>query len=880
MRKIRRSRFAQAMSLLLLAPMLGLPCTTLAQSVDDDALFEMLDAPPAAESSETVVPADAPAAPPAEAPAAAAPYDEVIPVTTEPVAAPPAPTPPKRAARAIEEVVVTARRTAESQQDVPIAISAMSSDDLRREAINSPQDLQGRVPSLLVGAGSQMRNTETPTIRGQGAQFGASPGVVIYLGEVPLASDPVANYQGGAGKFFDLSNVQVLKGSQGTLFGRNTTGGALLLEPQKPLPEWSGLLRAGAMSLAGEDAISGQTYEAVLNAPIVGDTLMARVGGQIYQRDGFTHDVETGKDYDSKNYWTARLGLLWKPGERVENYLMGYWSDSDDHGTATVIERVNRQGLNRAIPGAIGLGVVSTLIPGIDLAQVANLGCLMLNAFGPSRNCGQDIVAEQAARGPRRVQLSGDPNDILRTGAVVDKFSLQLSDDLTLVNIASYSVMEHSYRWDLDGSRAEFNEFINPSDLLQADVKTLTEELQLQGKAFEGALNYVVGGYYESTEAVGDIVAKSLLFVDVTQQYEQEKTSWAPFAQASYDLGNAVESLSGLSLTLGARHTTDRTEVDASIRQLALGLIPLVNKSFQAEVENTEWTWTAGLDYKLDSGLVYGKISRGYKTGGVAPIAVNPDHYRYDPEYVLNYELGRKADFQIGEMPVRLNTAVYYTDYTGLQKAGIDAYVDPANPSPVPQLGQAIFNVGSAWVAGFEMDLTMPLSENFTFLATYGYTEAKYEEFSFEYNGATPQLDCSGEEITRGNTVDFACIPFQDIPKHQFSLSGRYLLPLASSVGEVEGALTYAYVSRKYSGQSSPPEAEPGAWLPSVGLLNGSLSWSNIFGSSFSAQLFGTNLLDERYRIANSNQWNLTYFQSSIWSEPRVIGLNLSYHWQ
>ncbi|HSW12069.1 MAG TPA: TonB-dependent receptor plug domain-containing protein [Solimonas sp.] len=876
-----------------LCPLLACPVIAMAQETapqeaetpastfpDDAALEELLASP---ETPETTPPAEAAAAPKANAAAAAQPEPDapldLIPLPEQAAALPPA-APAKKAPRStIEEIVVTARRTAESQQDVPIAISAMSSDDLRREQINSPQDLQGRVPSLLVGSGSQMRNTETPTIRGQGAQFGASPGVVIYLGEVPLPSDPVANYQGGAGKFFDLSNVQVLKGSQGTLFGRNTTGGALLLEPQKPQEELSGSLRAGAMSLSGEGGLTGHSYEAVLNTPIIGETLLARIGGQVYQRDGFTRDVVTGKDYDSKDYWTARLGLLWHPSERIENYLMGYVSDSHDNGTAIVIERVNREGLNRAIPGAIGLGVLSTLLPGLDLAQTANLGCLALNAFGPSTNCGQDIVDEQAARGVRRVQLSGDPNDILKTGAVVDKFSFELTDELTLVNIASYSTLEHSYRWDLDGSRAQFNEFINPDDMLQADVQTTTEELQLQGTAFDDKLQYAVGGFYESTDAKGRIVAKSLLFVDVDQQYELEKTSFAPFAQGTYDLGGIFDSLSGLSLTVGARRTTDKTAVSASIQQLALGLVPLVDKDFQSEIENSEWTWTAGLDYKIGEQLVYGKVSRGYKTGGIAPIAVNPDHYTYEPEYVINYELGQKADFEIGGMPVRLNSAIYYTDYTGLQKAGIDAYVDPSNPSPVPQLGQAIFNVGSAWVAGFEMDLTVQPSPGLTLLATYGYTEAEYEEFSFGYNGATPQLDCSGQEVARGGTVELSCIPFQDIPKQQFSLSGRYLLPLDPAVGDVEASMTYAHTSRKYSGQSSPPEAEPGAYLPAVGLLNGSLSWSRVFGSSFSAQLFGTNLTNELYRISNSNQWNLTYFQSSIYSEPRIIGMNLSYEW-
>jgi iron complex outermembrane receptor protein len=806
----------------------------------------------------------------------------VIPLTEE---TPPdtAPTTTATARRTIEEIVVTARRAEENIQDVPVAISAMSADDLRREQINSAQDLQGRVPSLVVNSNSQMRNTETPTIRGQGATFGSSPGVVIYMGEVPLPSDPVANYQGGPGKFFDLSNVQILKGSQGTLFGRNTTGGALLLEARKPEEDWSGALRGGAVALDGEGTLNGQSYEAVLNAPLIGDRLLARIGGQIYQRDGFTKDVVTGKDYDNKDYWTGRVGLLWRPTDRIESYLLVNYADSHDNGTAVVFEEINREGLNQAIPGAIGLGNLTRIIPGIDLAQTANLGCIALNVFAPSTNCGRDIAEEQAARGIRSVQISGDPNDILKTGAAVNKLSFSLSDTLSLVNIASYSTMKHSYRWDLDGSRAEINEFINPDDLYSADIRTFTQELQLQGSAAEGALSYIVGGYYEDTEALGDVVAKSLIFVDVDQSYEQNKRSLAGFMQGTYDLGSVFETLSGLSLTLGARYTQDKTSGTASIRQLAVGLIPLADNTFDAEVESSEWTWTAGLDYKLDTEnsqtLLYGKVSRGYKTGGIAPISVVPERYTYSPEFVLNYEVGQKSDFDVFRIPVRLNTAIYYTDYTDLQKAGIDAYVPPNSVSPVPQLGQSIFNVGAAWVSGLELDLTIQPWQGAALIGTYGYTRAEYEDFKLAYTGASPQLDCSGESVQSGGIVDFTCSPFQTTPEHQFSISGRSFLPISEALGFLEASLTYTWTDEQYSA-SPPPDAEPGAWLPSFGLLNASLTWSRIMGSRLGMQLFGTNLQNRVWRISNSNQWNLTYFKASMWSEPRIVGLNLSYDWE
>jgi iron complex outermembrane recepter protein len=842
---------------------------------DTDFLYEALGLP---DDGAQDAPADAPAQTRKDDSAL---YDVIpVPASPPPEASPPDPVTSRRY---IEEIVVTARRAEENLQDVPVAISAMSADDLRREQINSAQDLQGRIPSLVVNSNSQMRNTETPTIRGQGATFGSGPGVVIYMGEVPLPSDPVANYQGGPGKFFDLSNVQILKGSQGTLFGRNTTGGALLLEPRKPQEGWSGALRGGTVALDGQGNLNGRNYEAVLNVPLVSETLLARVGGQVYQRDGFTRDVVTGKDYDSKDYWMARVGLLWRPADSVENYLLAYHSDSHDNGTAVVFEEINREGLNRAIPGAIGLGNLTQIIPGIDLAQVANLGCLALNVFGPSTNCGQDIADEQAARGIRSVQLSGDPNDILKTGAVVDKLRIAVSDTVSLVNIASYSTMKHSYRWDLDGSRAAINEFINPDDVYEADVRTFTEELQFQGSALDGGLSYIVGGYFEDTKALGEIVAKSLIFVDVNQQYEQKKRSLAGFVQGTYDLGTAFAPLSGLSVTLGARHTRDETSGTASIRQLALGLLPLVDKSFEAKVASAEWTWTAGLDYKFGSdfsgNLLYGKVSRGYKTGGIAPISVVPERYTYAPEFVLNYEVGQKSDFEIFRMPVRLNTAIYYTDYTDLQKAGIDAYVPPNSVNPVPELGQSIFNVGSAWVSGLELDVTIQPWQGAALIGTYGYTRAEYKDFKLDYTGASPQLDCTGEEIQSGGVVDFTCSPFQTTPEHQFSVSARSMLPISQTMGYLEASATYTWTARQYSA-SPPPDAEPGAWLPSFGLLNASLTWSRVFGSRLSLQLFGTNLENKVWRISNSNQWNLTYFKASMWSEPRIVGLNLSYDWE
>ncbi|HSW13771.1 MAG TPA: TonB-dependent receptor plug domain-containing protein [Solimonas sp.] len=843
----------------MVAALAGLcvPFAAAAQAAESSELDELLE--------ESVAPAT-----PAEEQQAA----EVLPVIQVPQpeaplkkAAAPAP-----ALRQIEEIVVSARRVAESQQDVPVAISAMSADDMRRDAINSPQDLQGRVPSLVVGTSSQMRNTEAPAIRGQGTDFGSSPGVIIYFAETPQPSDPIASNQGGPGKFLDLSNIQILKGSQGTLFGRNTTGGAMLLEPRKPEEGFSGSLRAEGTSF------SGRGYEGVLNLPLISDKLLTRAAVKVFERDGFTSDVATGKDYDNKNFWTSRLGISFKPTDGVENYLLAYYTDSDDNGTGAVIEEINREGLNQGIAASAGLGVLSQ-IPGLDLSQTANLGCLVLNTFGPSTNCGQDILDEQNARGDRRVQLSGDPKDIIKTGGVIDHFNWQLDDELMLRNVASYSTFRHYYRWDIDGSRAAFTDYAPPDDKFEADLDTITEELQLQGSALDGKLRFVAGGYYEASKIKGYSEATALFIQNVVAIYEMEKQSYAPFAQATYDLGGVSESLSGLSLTAGARYTFDETKIQATFVQTALGLLPLVNDAFGDTVEDSALTYTLGLDYKFDSHLVYGKVSRGYKTGGVAPISVNPDHRSYEPEYVLNYEIGQKSDFTILDMPARINSSIYYTDYTDLQKSGTDTYLAPNQVNLTPTVGVTVFNVGKAAIMGFEFEGTLRPTDSLTLLATFGYTRAEYKQFDLLIGDILPHLDCTGAEVEKGDIAELSCVPVQNTPRSQYSLSARYLLPVAESAGQVEGAITYAWTDQRYGAQTTLPEAEPGAWLPAYGLLNASLGWSQIFGTNFDVQLVGTNLTDEKYRLSNSSVWNLTFFRSSIYSEPRIIGLQVGYRW-
>jgi iron complex outermembrane recepter protein len=776
--------------------------------------------------------------------------------------------------RSLEEIVVTARRRAENQQDVPVAITAFSSQALQREQINSMQDLRGRVPSLTIGGSGQQRNSESPTVRGQGGNFGASPSAILYYAEVPLPADFPFNGQGGPGAFFDLSNVQVLKGPQGTLFGRNTTGGALLLDPVEPSNDLGGSVSAQGSSY------SGQQYEAIANVPIVDDTLMARAGFQTTKRNGFTEDFASGNDLDNEDYWTSRLGITWRPTDRIENYLLGYYTNSKNNGTGLVIEDYNEYGLNNGFPatiaGVIGIpadqlsnppwpNILSGLfgVPPSTFQDPNNIGCNLLNAKTGSTNCGQDIVAEQQQRGPRRIETSLTPNEKIETGAAIDHFSFELNDSLTLRNIASYTFFQRSFNWDADGSVAQLQDLATPDGVRSYDIGQITEELQLQGTALNEKLEYVVGGYYQKIEPKGDQEQMiTAFFISLApQQYEIEQESYAPYLQATYDLSGLSSSLEGFSVTGGVRYTKDKINGFSSS-----GDAPHAEK-----LNYEEPTYTIGLDYTFDSHLLYGKFSRGYKAGGFSTTAVVPADYTYDPEYVDSYEIGQKSDFAIGTVPARVNSALYYTDYQDMQRAGVD--VNGTN------IGSAIFNVGKASIYGAEVEAMVEPIEGLRLSVNYSYMHAEYDQFELSNNGSLPIVDCTGNAVPKGGVEQLDCAPFQNAPDHQFAVTTSYDLPLDASYGLVNASMTYAWTDNMYLSPYSLPQVEPGAWLESNGLLNASVSWNGIMGSAFDLMFYGTNLTDEDYRISNSNVWNLTYYRSSIYGEPRILGVRLAYHW-
>src|SRR5579883_745908 len=237
---------------------------------------------------------------------------------------------PAAANSPLVEIVVTARRREEKLQSVPVAVTAFNQAAISEHEIQDGADLMRLVPSLF--ANSPTGNGLGFSIRGQGGGFGGSPGVVSYFAEVPIGAGT------GIGLYYDLDNVQVLKGPQGTLFGRNTTGGAVLFEPKKPTNDFEGYFQE---TLGSYDWVE---ESGAINVPVVTDKLMVRFAADIKNRDGYTIDYGphyNGRDYDNVDYWAFRLSILARPTDNFENYLLIDSLYSRDNGTGTSVSDVN-----------------------------------------------------------------------------------------------------------------------------------------------------------------------------------------------------------------------------------------------------------------------------------------------------------------------------------------------------------------------------------------------------------------------------------------------------------------------------------------------------------------------------------------------------------
>jgi iron complex outermembrane receptor protein len=730
---------------------------------------------------------------------------------------------------ALEEVIVTARRKEERLQAVPISITAFGPTQLKDRNITSTQDLGLFVPSLVINNNAGF--APGFVLRGQGSTLGAGPGVVAYFAEVPFISgqNATGSFQGGTGPgmFYDLENVQVLKGPQGTLFGRNTTGGAVLFTPQKPKNDYDGY----AQLTLGD--YNWRETEAALNIPIVADRLLLRVAGDVSMRDGYTRDVGPffpGQDYDNRDYWALRLSLVARPTDDFENYLIASSLYVHETGTGGSLFAVK--------PGA-----------------------LAVNAF-PQITA---YLARQQALGPRQTELSTAQIDKQWTYGLIDIARQDIGDDLTLKNIAGYQVDKNSTGIvDFDYSPFAIQDLSVPKGW-QGASEQYSEELQLTGKSLGGRLEWTLGGYLEydrptDTPQYGVVVPilKSGIYRPsfITVQGSTTQRTDALYGQATYDLSDLWAPLDGLKFTAGYRYTWDYRSDANNVYIPTSGNkcvertgFTLPNCTLASSGRFHAPTWTLGLDYQLDpQTLLYVTGRRGYKSGGFN--LNTPEHSvfsSFQPEFVTDVEIGVKADWTVLGAKARTDIDAFHTDYTDIQRA-ISVLINGLS-SPVTE------NAAVATIEGVEFEGTILPTSRTEISVSYSYLVSKYDKY------VSPTLG------------DLSGLQFPFTPKNKLSLTGRYHLPIGSDLGDLSLAATYLMQSSVNAG----PDYDPTDVIQGYGLLNLRLDWKQAMGSDFDASLFVTNATDTVYRTRLSALYNIFGIAGASYGEPRIFGAQLRY---
>ena len=555
-----------------------------------------------------------------------------------------------------DEIIVSARRRDESLQDVPVAITALSGDAIEQKGLSGVEDLRQVVAGLNIGA--QRRDDASFYLRGQGPGV-FNPGqrnftsVATYFAEVPTEAT-------GAGMFYDLANVQILKGPQGTLFGRNTTGGAVLFEPARPDFTLSGSVKATLGNYANREG------EVVLNLPIVDDRLAIRLAGSLARRDGFTQSVRTGQKLDGRHYEAWRVSVLARPVDGLENLLILDGRRKDQSSTSAVLRQLN---------------------PALPVGQAM-----------------AGLLAEQKALGPRKTLIGVPLFDRGSVFGVTNKTTLELNDNLSFKNIISFRRNRTDRGSDYDGT--PFNTFlienIVPPREWSLGLEQFTEEFQIQGKAPSLGLTYLLGFYYEHATPGFAQELRQAVFGNLSiRNFNSIDSSTALFAHGELSLTDQLQ-LSG-----GFRYTWDRREASISVYNVAGACTQRVPPGtgaitcpFTAKGNYNAPSYDATLQYSFSPDvLAYAAFRHGYKSGGLNLPSPAEQFTRFQPEYVDEFEFGLKADWDIG-MPLRTNLAVFHDKYKDIQIS---------SPVVVPGAGiiSLVQNVASATNKGVEFEATL-----------------------------------------------------------------------------------------------------------------------------------------------------------------------------
>lgn len=629
----------------------------------------------------------------------------VPPDNSPPGAAPSDPGPATVATDTGAEIIVTAQRRSETLERTPVAISVVSADTLVERAITTETDLQSAVPGLTVKTG-QNENQLNFSLRGQSVDpFSSSrPSVLPYFNEVQV---------GGVGgtALYDLSSVQVLKGPQGTLFGRNSTGGAVLYTSQKPTVDFGGYL------VARVGNFSARQLEGALNVPLVSDVALLRVAGQFQRRDGFQRNLYRDERLGEIRRENVRVSLTLKPSSQLSNDLVVDYGHSNGNSLSSVVYNVLPLGAPAFVPFNF------LFSPAVDSAFGGGTWASYLAAHPKADPDGLiPFAAKQKARGPYLVDVDS-PNFYRQKKLIVSNVTaLELSSAATIKNVFGYVRSKFSGAGEFDGT--PYGGDANGPDGRTGVIKQISDELQLLGN-IGGRLDYVAGGYFShetdntrSTSVIFDLAPVSPPINQINNGKFTNDT-YAGYAQGTYDLG-----LVGLKLTAGGRYSIEKTRFVRAADDTYV-TAPLAAYDFNQRATFKKFSWTVGVEDQVTTDLLlYAKSRRSFRSGGFnyfAPPTTgfgNASGGAYRPETATDAELGAKYRGRVATLPVRLNVAAYQMWVRDVQRAFYAQIFG--------NLASITVNVPRAKISGVEVDGSIDPVPWLTLGGSANYTNARF----------------------------------------------------------------------------------------------------------------------------------------------------------
>lgn len=519
-------------------------------------------------------------------------------------------------AAGLEEVVVTAEKREESLQNTPISLVAMSGTELEQQGVTSLNDLPRNVPNLQITPAPSNAASLRIFIRGVGNfddQLTQDPSVAVYTDGVYMARS-----QGLASEVADIERIEVLRGPQGSLYGRNATGGAINFITKAPQLQTWGFSQS--ITAGSDDEFRSRT---MLNAPL-GDQAALRLSYAHAQKDGFVDNRGSGEDsFGAKDRDALRADLRWQPG-----------SDWDVRYT-------------------------------YDRSHIEDTAIY----FTPDNLAGD---ASRPSHSPAAVD-DFRPSDITAQGHQLT-IAWNLLDNLTLKSISAYRKLDnYDYQDYLTYIPGAPNASIVQDDLQQ---NQRSQELQLLGNALDQQFEYIVGAYYFHEEGDGRI--SSLTVTSNFNQYRDfdiDNTAKAVFGQITYS-PDAFDKR--LHLTMGARKSWDDRDADLTITNIPGGVpgAPSTGEGSKS-LHNFSPSYTVGFDV-TDAVNIYAKYAKGYKSGGfnVRPSTIARFADGFDPEKLDTYEVGTKTEWW--DNRVRFNAAIFHSSYDDIQ---INTQSDPNVPT-------------------------------------------------------------------------------------------------------------------------------------------------------------------------------------------------------